>query len=84
MVLPGRKGLVSGIVVSGVGIGAFMYGIIANKLVNPENYKALPVEINAGVYESYFPSLVNDRVPDMFRSLSLIWTVALFASFLLV
>ena len=82
--LPGRKGLVSGIIVSGVGIGGFMYGIIANNIVNPENFKSSPGEIKPDVYESYFPSLVNDRVPEMFRTLALIWTGALLASFLLV
>jgi hypothetical protein len=28
--LPGRKGMVSGIIVSGLGLGAFIYGIIIN------------------------------------------------------
>ena len=35
--LPGRKGLVSGLVVSGLGLGAFFYGLLVNKLVNPDN-----------------------------------------------
>ena len=35
--LPGRKGLVSGIIVSGLGVGAFFFGILAQKLVNPDN-----------------------------------------------
>jgi len=35
--LPGRKGFVSGFIVSGLGLGAFMYGILVNFLVNPLN-----------------------------------------------
>lgn len=33
--LPGRKGFVSGIVVSGLGFGAFAFGILASAIVNP-------------------------------------------------
>ena len=35
--LPGRKGLVSGTIVSGLGLGAFIYGIVVNMIVNPDN-----------------------------------------------
>ena len=35
--LPGRKGFVSGIVVSGLGIGAFAFGVLARQIVNPDN-----------------------------------------------
>ena len=38
--LPGRKGMVSGIIVSGLGLGAFIYGIVIQKLVNPNNLPA--------------------------------------------
>ena len=38
--LPGRKGMVSGIIVSGLGLGAFIYGIIIQKIVNPDNLLA--------------------------------------------
>ena len=35
--LPARKGLVSGIIVAGMGIGSFIFGIVTHSLVNPEN-----------------------------------------------
>ena len=35
--LPGRKGFVTGIIVSGIGVGAFFYGLLGNYLVNPDN-----------------------------------------------
>src|SRR4051812_20882200 len=74
IVLPGRKGLVSGVVVSGVGLGSFMYGLIANKIVNPDNLKASRhIEIVPGVFENYFPPDVNDHVPKMLQTLCLIW-----------
>jgi hypothetical protein len=63
--LPGRKGFVSGIIVSGLGIGALMFGIIAQKLVNPENLTSTKVTVARDVEESYFPEEVNQRVPQM-------------------
>ena len=47
--LPGRKGLVSGLVVSGLGIGAFIFGIVTRLLVNPENLPPASVEVAEGV-----------------------------------
>ena len=35
--LPGRKGLVSGSIISGYGFGGFVFGTFANYLANPEN-----------------------------------------------
>ena len=35
--LPGRKGFVSGLIVSGVGVGAFVFGIFVQRIVNPKN-----------------------------------------------
>ena len=63
--LPGRKGFVSGIVVSGLGIGAFAFGILARHIVNPDNLCPAPVEVAPGVDEYYFPKEVNARVPMM-------------------
>jgi MFS family permease len=62
--LPGRKGFVSGFVTSGMGLGPFVMGIVANKLVNPLNLQPTPVVVN-GAIEYYFPKSVNDRVPFM-------------------
>ena len=73
MVLPGRKGFVSGVVVSGLSLGAFFYGILANKLVNPDNLSAAPIQVEDNVIEYYFPQEVNSRVPSMLAVLSLLW-----------
>ena len=63
--LPGRKGFVSGLIVSGLGIGAFLFGIIAQKIVNPDNISPTMVTVAQGVQESYFADEVNNRVPFM-------------------
>ena len=54
-----RKGLVSGIIVSGLGIGAFSFGLIVSFVVNPDNAKAEMVEVLPGVHEAYFSSEIS-------------------------
>ena len=74
--LPGRKGFVSGFIVSGLGIGAFIYGFLTTFLVNPDNDSAIATTVvtssGTGI-ENFFPKEVSDRVPGMLRTLCLIW-----------
>ena len=49
--LPGRKGFVSGIVISGLGFGAFAFGVLASAIVNPDDIPPSPVLVAPGVYE---------------------------------
>ena len=39
--LPGRVGVVSGVIISGFGFGGFVFGIVTNRLSNPDN---VPIE----------------------------------------
>jgi len=71
--LPGRKGCVSGLVISGFGFGGFFFGIITNALANPDNEKAIAFEIAPGVEEYFFTGSVAEGVPSMLRKLCLIW-----------
>jgi hypothetical protein len=73
--LPGRKGFVSGIVVSGLGFGAFAFGVLAGAIVNPNNDPSSPVLVAPGIYEYYFPMEVNERVPMMIIIFCGVWTV---------
>ncbi len=58
--LPGRKGFVSGVVVSGLGFGAFIFALLAKYLMNPDNVAAsVPYEAAPGVVEYTFPPEVN-------------------------
>ncbi len=75
--LPGRKGFVSGVVVSGLGIGAFIFSLITKQILNPENVEALPFEAAPGVKEYIFPAEINMRVPEMIYILCLCWTILL-------
>ena len=63
--LPGRKGFVSGLIVSGLGIGSLLFGILAQKIVNPNNISPSMVTVADGIEEPYFPDSVNERVPLM-------------------
>ena len=57
---PSDKGISTGIITSGLGCGSFIYGFLANYIVNPHNDS-----VNS---EGYFPSdgFVSNRVPLMF------------------
>ena len=82
--LPGRKGLVSGVIVSGLGLGAFVYGIVVNMIVNPDNLSPVKTEIKSGVFEYVFEKSVSDRVPMMLYTLGSIWFIQLFIGFVMV
>ena len=75
--LQGRIGMVSGLILCGFGFGGFFFGIIINRICNPDN---LPVQeyLIEGTYEQLFPKEVGERVPDMIRKLDLIWICLLF------
>jgi hypothetical protein len=73
--LEDRKGLVSGIIVSGLGIGSFIFGMLTSWLVNPQNLTPTMIEVVPGVKEAYFASEVNVRVPEMLQLLCLAYAV---------
>jgi len=68
---PQRKGLVSGIIVGGYGLGTFIFNFIALAIVNPNNEKASIVYDG----EKYFGPEVYNNVPKMFRILALCFLI---------
>ena len=70
--LPGRKGTVSGCVICGLGWGGFFFGILTNRLCNPDDIRPILTETTDG-FENLFPIEVAMRVPAMWRSLGLVW-----------
>jgi hypothetical protein len=65
--MPNRKGLVTGIIVGGFGCGAFIFGLLATSIVNPDH-----LSVNhQGDDKNYFSpdSSVVANVPTMFRVL---------------
>lgn len=70
--LPGRKGLVSGAIISGYGFGGFFFGLYTNMLANPDN---LHYEVSKDDGFEYLPKEVGDRVPFMLKILCLTWFI---------
>ena len=66
---PEQKGLVTGIIISGFGGGAFVFGSIANALVNPDN---LAVAAD-GYFDPTGP--VASSVPHMYLFLGLLYFI---------
>eukprot|EP01033_Poteriospumella_lacustris_P000809 gene809-575_t len=73
--MPHRKGLVTGIIVGGFGFGAFVFGLLATSVVNPNHLSVA----QSGPDAHYFPpnSPVVANVPMMFRVLGLTYTFVL-------
>lgn len=67
--LPKRKGFVSGFITSGMGLGPFVIGIVASRIVNPNNDTNISVNVN-GINEWYFPISVNNNVPKLMTFLT--------------
>mmetsp|Transcript_31325 Transcript_31325/g.55051 ORF Transcript_31325/g.55051 Transcript_31325/m.55051 type:complete len:439 (+) Transcript_31325:51-1367(+) len=64
--MPKRKGIISGIVVTGFGCGGALFNIIGAGICNPDNLAPSP----------YFGNSVADQVPRMFMTLGCIYVVA--------
>ena len=45
----GRRGFVSGFVISALGAGGFFYSLIIQRLCNPDNEEPKPIDIGDGV-----------------------------------
>ena len=60
---PHRKGMASGVVIAGPGVGGFVYSIVATKLINPDNLSG-DVQVADGVNTvNLFSEEVADRFP---------------------
>ena len=62
--LPERKGLVSGVVMSGYSLGGFTCGMASQFLANPDKLK---FEIDPQDQKMFLPKEVGENVPFMLR-----------------
>ena len=74
---PDNPGLVSGIVISGFGFGALIFGTVARVIVNPDNAEQ-------DKETKKFPPEVNDAVPKMLMILTASWAVIAVISIMLI
>ena len=79
---PERKGLVTGVIDGGYGLGSLAYVQIARAVVNPDNLEAT---IDSGQKDlKYFDDRVAKNVPLMLRILSLIWAIQILVAVVLI
>lgn len=67
---PESKGLVTGIILCGSGLGSFIFGLVSTSIVNPDNLKTNSLGV--------FPEEVSERVPHMIRTMALFWSAIAF------
>lgn len=65
------KGMCSGIILAGFGLGTFFFGPLAAAIVNPHDEKR---EIDPVSGEMYFSRDVSERVPVMLMTCTIIWS----------
>ena len=72
---PNRKGMVSGVIISGFSCAGLIFNQISTALANPTN---------ASPTDDYYGKEVYERVPRMLRILTLCWGALLAAGFILI
>ena len=70
---PNRKGMAAGVAIAGVGVGGFLYSIIATKFINPHN-KSGEISVPDGTNtDNFFTADVADRFPYGCRMMCIIF-----------
>ncbi|CAI2359008.1 unnamed protein product [Moneuplotes crassus] len=75
---PERKGLVSGIILAGYGLGPFIFGYISSAIANPENESPTHVVDGGVIFSPDNP--ISTRAPHMIRVNALSWLILVIAS----
>ena len=69
---PHRKGLVSGIIISGFGLSSFIFSFVVKALFNPQNRSVSDITYGDG---TYYYAEIADRAMSSMRWLILMWAV---------
>lgn len=72
---PNHRGLVTGIILGGFGMGSFVFGFVTTHLVNPTNLRPWVPKDGSGTSDPLFPKEVADRVPHMFEVCLICWSI---------
>lgn len=84
---PNKKGIVSGLVLTGYGFGSFIFNFMALGIINPDNEKATPFPDKDSKTSYYWgvTEHISDKVPECLRYLSLCYLIlGLLASILFI
>ena len=68
--LPNHKGLATGIIASGAGVGSAIFGMFFQKMANPDSVKPY-LDTSDGNY--YFPKVIGDQYPNVQFKLCVVW-----------
>ena len=71
--LPGREGLMTGIINAGFSGGASIFTFLSQYLMNPNNIEARKMPKNAGNDIKPYPMSVACNLPKMLRTLCFYW-----------
>lgn len=72
--------MVSGIIIGAFGFGAFIFGFLTTKIVNPNNEKPDGLDDE----NKYYNKNVSGNVPYMFSICVIIWTILMLIGSVLV
>ena len=76
---PNNKGMVTGVITCGFGIGSFLFGIVSTLMINPDNLKMETV----GKDHVYGPMVANNLIAAL-RKLALCWACLTIIGLLLI
>ena len=79
--MPKRKGLVSGIIISGFGFGGAFFSMLFEILANPDDIDPILDKHDGNLY---FPSIIGQRFLDMQLSVIKLWALIIFLGTLLI
>ena len=79
-VFPNKKGLVSGIVLSGFGLSSVIFTLIAQAIINPENENPSVIDGN----DKFYSEEISEKVPRFFICVMIVFAVILLISIVLV
>lgn len=80
---PGREGTISGLVITGFGMGGFISTTLSTKFVNPDGVD--PIEHDAQHLElKPFDKEVASNLPEMFTYITNLWAIIIALAIILV
>jgi len=71
--IPGREGLLAGIVNAGNATGTFLFTWLSITMINPDNVESIKVDSSSS--EKPYPLHVGNNFPVVMRKLCLYWTI---------
>lgn len=67
---PNKKGMVTGVIICGFGVGSFVFGIVSTILINPANQKTELLDHHL----VYGPQVADNSMPAL-RTLAMCWSI---------